>query len=338
MRDVGLQGIGHALWPPGREVPTKIIHCRHCGQKNRVQVPSAVLKSLTWTCGRCGRALFLGVEEPLTGIESRAYEHDLDRKSLAALKAVPGFPAMVKWIIANLGERRVKIHQMSSSIRCSKDQFPELLALLDVARKRLDIQVNPDLYLSESPRMNAMVAGVEQPTIIVWSALLDQLDDQELLGTFAHELGHVHAGHVLYKTMARVVVEGTALLGGYAKLLTIPLRKALLVWDRCSELTADRASLLATRNLPAVLSSFLKFAGGHRPGVTRRTTLQMAPFVEQARELARIEATSWLDAVFATLLTMDQSHPYVVWRLMHLVEWVETGSYLEILAGQYTRK
>ncbi len=326
-----------ALWPADHPSPSRIITCRSCGRKNRVRVSVAALYPEKYRCGSCDHLLFLGVDEPLTGIVSSAYEHELDRKSLATLKAVPGFPALVKWVIANVGERTLRIQQMSSSIRCNDSQFPELLRLLDLARQRLDIHDTPVLYLSESPRMNAATAGVENAAIIVWSAILDQLDDGELVSIFAHELGHLHANHLLYKTMARLVVEGTGLLGGYVRFLTIPLRKALLLWDRCSELTADRAALLGSRSLEASLTTFLKLAGGNRPGIARRTTLRLEPFIEQARELAEIEASSWLDNALATLMTLDLTHPYIVWRLMHLLEWVEQGNYLDIMAGNYAR-
>ncbi len=37
------------------------------------------------------------------------------------------------------------------------------------------------------------------------------------------------------------------------------------------------------------------------------------------------------------LLTMNQSHPFIAWRMMNLLEWVEHGNYLDIMAGQYER-
>ncbi len=337
MSMVDLDALRQALWPEELPVPERHVACRHCGKTNRVRVSEAVLKPEKHRCGSCGKALFLTGDMPLTGIASSAYEHPLDKQSLAVLKAVPGFPALVKWVVSNLGDRTQRIHHMSSAIHCHAGQFPELTALLEQACRRLDIERSPDLFLSDAPSPNAMTTGVDKVMVIVWSAMLDQLDDDELVGIFGHELGHIHADHVLYKTMARMLVAGSAALSGSIRLLGLPIRKALLAWDRCSELTADRAALLVTGRIDVVISMFLKLSGGNRPGVRRRTTLSLAAFIEQARELARTEKSNWVDGFLATLLTMERTHPYVVWRLMHLIDWVERGNYLDILAGKYPR-
>ncbi len=37
-------------------------------------------------------------------------------------------------------------------------------------------------------------------------------------------------------------------------------------------------------------------------------------------------------------MTLDASHPFAAWRVMHLLQWVESGNYLDILAGDYKRE
>jgi len=326
-----------AIWPPEQDAPTREIDCRHCGKTNRVRVPAAVISPERHDCGACHERLFLTPDEPLTGLSSTAYEHSLDAKSLAALKSLPGFPALMRFVLKNLGERTQRMLFMSDAVLCGDDQFPELVTLMETARRRLDVSFAPTVFLGESPHMNAATTGVDEPLIVVRSALLDQLDDAELTAVMGHELGHLHADHPLYKALARIVLAGGVVWSGLVRLLSWPLHRALLKWDRCSELTADRAGLLASRDLGAALGIFLKFAGGNRPGTSTRTAIRMAPFMRQARALAELETASWLDGALATLLTMDRSHPHLTWRAMHLIEWVEHGTYLDILAGHYAR-
>jgi hypothetical protein len=139
-----------ALWPDKKDVPVKLLTCRHCGRRNRVQVPRAVLEPSRCECGACGQALFLTPEEPLTRLGSSAYEHSLDRSALAALKALPGFPALVRWLMSNLGERSLRLECLSSTIMCGDEQFPELVKLLEDARHGLDF---PASRRSSSPSL-----------------------------------------------------------------------------------------------------------------------------------------------------------------------------------------
>ena len=143
---------------------------------------------------------------------------------------------------------------------------------------------------------------------------------------------------MLYHVLAQLLLTGGVMLGAVGRLVTTPLRLALAKWYRCSELTADRAGLLSTRDLATCLRVEMKLAGGSRPGTRSRTDLSLGPFVRQARQLAEIEESSWLDAAIATLLSMNRSHPFAAWRLLHLVRWVENGSYLDIMAGHYRRE
>ncbi len=329
--------IAQQLWPDQDKQPTKVVRCRHCGTKNRVNVPTAIFEPDSCRCGSCRGQLFIAREEPLTDIASTAYEHSMDRKSLAALKAVPGFPQATRWFIANLPERLLHLQALSASIRCDDEQFPALTELLDRARARLDIPYRPTLYLDESPHMNAMTMGAENPLITVHSALLDQMDDEEVIAVIAHELGHLHADHVLYMTMARLLLTLGRMTSNIVSLLSLPIQLALLRWSRCAELTADRAGLLGCRDLGAALNVQLTMAGGARPGIRRRGKLEIGPFIKQARELERKEMSSWLDNTLVLMLTMNRTHPFAAWRVMHLLQWVENGNYLDILAGEYAR-
>lgn len=331
------EALAEALWPDEQHIPVKLLQCRHCERKNRVQVLRALVEPDQCDCGACDQPLFLAQGESLTALASSAYEHELDRSTLAALKAIPGFPALMRWLMTQVGERSMKLLNLSSSVLCGDTQFPELVELLEQARARLDLPTRPTLFLSESSSINAVTYGSEEPFVTIYSGLLDQLNDTEVLSVMGHELGHMHAEHGLYRTVAAVLASGTAFLGTVGQVLSFPLQKALYKWMRCSELTADRAGLLAGRDLGASLNVLLKLAGGHRSGVAKRTKMQLAPFLQQARELARLEEEHWFDGLLATLMTMDNSHPFVAWRVMHLLEWVEHGNYLEILAGQYDR-
>lgn len=319
-----------ALWPD--EPPRRVLTCRHCGQGNRVEVPTAVFFPERVTCGACDAALFLPRDAAFADLRPSAWEHPLDRRAMAALQAIPGFDAVVRWLVGALGERSLRLHLLASNVQITESQGPELLALLDTARARLGVARRPELFLGESPFVNASTYGARDGLMVVQSALLDQLSDEEVVCVLGHELGHLESEHVVYRTLAELLLTGGLAASPVARLLTFPLRQALLHWYRSSELSADRAGLLACRDVAAALRVELKLAGGHRPGTTARTRIRVGPFVQQARQLAALEER-WFDSALATMLTLGRQHPLTAWRVMHLVEWVERGSYLELLAA-----
>jgi Zn-dependent protease with chaperone function len=326
-----------AIWPDTEPRRVRTVRCRHCSHPNRVGVADGALTPERVSCGQCRQPLFIGRDEPFFGLPSEAYQHGLDRRSLAALQALPGVPQMIRWMYERVGDRAAQLAFMSDSIRCSEEQFPELLTIVDRARRRLGLREMPEVYLGESPHMNAMTTGVAKATIVVHSALLDQMNDDEVLAVIGHELGHLHADHPLYHSVARAVVSGGVAVSSGVRLLSLPIQRLLLRWLRHAELTADRAALLTSRSLRACIGVMLTFAGGNRPGTARRTRMRLAPFIRQCRELARAQVGMSPDGIIGGYLTADRTHPHVATRVNHLIQWVEHGSYLSILAGEYTQ-
>jgi Zn-dependent protease with chaperone function len=327
-----------ALWPENEPRRVRVVRCRHCGHPNRVGVPEAALTPERVSCGTCGQPLFLDRDEPLTGLSSEAYQHGLDRRSLATLRSIPGVPKMMRWMYEQVGDRAAQLAFMSDAIQCNAEQFPELLSVVDRARTRIDFGEMPAVYLGESPYMNAMTTGVREPVIVVQSALLDQMNDDQLLAVVGHELGHLHADHPLYHGVASALVFGGSMASASIRLMSMPIQRMLMRWLRHSELTADRAALLASRDLNACIGIMLTFAGGNRPGTSKRTRMRLAPFIRQCRELAQLQAGLSVDGVIGGYLSSARTHPHVAMRVHHLVQWVEHGSYLSILAGHYPRR
>jgi hypothetical protein len=68
---------------------------------------------------------------------------------------------------------------------------------------------------------------VAEPVVIIQGALLDHLDDPQVVAVLGHELGRLHADHTLYRALAGVLASGSAMFGVIGRLLTWPLQKAL---------------------------------------------------------------------------------------------------------------
>ena len=121
----------------------------------------------------------------------------------------------------------------------------------------------PEVLIIEGGQPNAFTFGSEEHAfVVVNSGILDLLTERELTALFAHELGHVKTGHMLYHTVAEVLGGGIGVSASFLGLdiVSLPVRLALLSWHRESEVTADRASLLVVNDMSVIKSLMTKLA------------------------------------------------------------------------------
>jgi len=112
----------------------------------------------------------------------------------------------------------------------------------------------------------------------------------------------------------------------------LPFQLALLEWYRKAELSSDRAGLLATQNPQAVMSTFLKLAGGGAGD----DTISVDAFIEQAGEYET--GGDLADRVWQVINTAFRTHPFGTVRAAEMKRWIDSGEYEKILNGDYRRR
>jgi Zn-dependent protease with chaperone function len=267
---------------------------------------------------------------PLPGISSRAWEHPADRGALVALRRLRGFDSLVQKLSGLVNERAVRLIYLGSAIRVDERQFPMLHHLLGDVAATLDAPALPELYVASNPVPSAVTIGLDKPLIVVSSGLVDLLDEEEMRFALGHEMGHVGSGHAVYQTLLQrlLTLSGvlTAIpLGGIG---VRAILAALMEWSRKSELSADRAGLLATQDPAVAFRVHMKLAsGGHLED------LDATSFFAQGTEYSA--SGDLRDSVLKLLLVEAQSHPFAVVRASELRRWVDAGEYTRVLSGGY---
>ncbi|HEX9282697.1 MAG TPA: M48 family metallopeptidase [Gemmatimonadales bacterium] len=268
----------------------------------------------------------------LTQIAPVAWEHPADRAALQSLRSVPGFDELVKKIYGFIGERGVRLLFQADAVRVGPTQFPRLNQLYTEILTSLDWAERPELFVSQTPFVNAGAFGMEKPFIVINSGALHLLDDDEMRSLLGHEVGHVMSGHALYRTILILILNVSfASLPFLAGIALLPIRIALLEWYRKSELSSDRAGLLACQDTNASLRMFLKMAGGGD-----MAQMDLNAFLAQAKEYE--ETGGALDRIFQVLNTLERTHPFNTLRAAELQRWIEAGPYDRILAGEYPKR
>jgi Zn-dependent protease with chaperone function len=277
------------------------------------------------TLDEAGRTLF-------PGISSRAFEHPADRAALVAMRAVPGFDQLIKFASGFLRERQYRLAFLASSVRVDERQFADLNQLLGEAVTVLDAPARPELYVANDPFPNAATLGVDKPFIVMSSGLYELLTDDERRFVVAHELGHAMSGHALYKSLLLHLLNLAGVFGWAPGGLALrPLIAALREWDRKSELSGDRAGLLATQDLDVALRVHMKLAGGaHLDLIDPDAFLAQAADYDKSGDLR--------DGVLKLLNTERSSHPFAVVRAAELRRWAASDEYRHLLDGSYPRR
>ncbi|MHC9296078.1 M48 family metallopeptidase [Mycobacterium sp. LTG2003] len=267
------------------------------------------------------------------GISSRAWEHPADRTALSALRRLKGFDQILKLLSGMLRERQHRLLYLANSARVGPRQFADLDALLDDCVQVLDAPARPEMFVMQSPIANAYAIGMDEPFIVITSGMYDLMSHEEMRFVVGHELGHALSGHAVYRTMLMHLLRvassfGFIPIGGWALRAIVA---ALMEWQRKSELSGDRAGLLCGQDVDAAIRVELKLAGG-----SRLDKLDSQAFLAQAREYER--TGDMRDGLLKLLNLELQTHPFSVLRAAALTQWVDSGGYGAILAGEYPRR
>src|SRR5215472_8715449 len=277
-----------------------------------------------------------GARQHFPQLDPAALQHPFDRRALATLQKIPGLDIAVRKFIELFPEKVAYIMNVAQSVRVSPTQCPKLHASLREACAILDMP-EPELYIAQTPPVNALTSGYTRPYVILNSGLVDLLSEDEIMAVIAHELGHIKSGHVLYKTMARGISLLISIISdmtlGIGRLVGMGLEAALLDWDRKSEFTADRAGLLAVQDSQVMLTLMMKFAGGT---LFQRDQMSASEFLKQADLYEEVDI-SLLDRVYKALLVSGVNHPLTIVRAREIVNWSGTSEYNDIFEGRYPR-
>jgi Zn-dependent protease with chaperone function len=174
---------------------------------------------------------------------------------MSRLQSLPPLHAVVRSVSDKVG--RPWIESTFNAIRLGPRQLPDVWNQAVLAARILGLPNMPDVYISGDQMWNTYTYGTENSSFIVLgtSHLINFAND-ELLFVLAREMGHCRAGHALWKTVTRFIAGDTSIHSGLlsdglinaihpSKLIQGALDLPLMAWARQSEISADRAGLLA---------------------------------------------------------------------------------------------
>lgn len=267
----------------------------------------------------------------LPQISPASWEHPTDRAALAALQTIPGFDAVLRKVVGMFGERNIRINYQAQALRVGPDQYGDLHEMLTEVCVVLDTDP-PPLFVSQTPLANAGAVGMDNPFIVLNSSLIELSTPAQIRFTLGHEVAHILSDHALYRTLLFLLLDFARPLVPIVGQAAMPITLALLEWHRKSEVSCDRAGLLAVQVPDVAYGALGMMAGGIRG---REGEVDIAALKEQSSEYLDAEG---LDSFFKLMSTARRTHPFPVIRVAELTKFIEDGPYGPILQGAYVRR
>jgi predicted Zn finger-like uncharacterized protein len=220
--------------------------CKACGGNGDL------LGSVQNACTECG---WLRPLVPDYGLDRSVFLWAQDGQAMTRLQQLPALNSVVRAASDRVG--RPWIESTFNGIRLGPRQLPDVWKQAVLAARILGLPRMPDVYVAGDQMWNTFTFGTDTSAFIVLgTAILTNFQGDELLFVLAREMGHCCAGHALWKSVTRFLTGDISLHGGLLsngllnaispmKLIEGTVEMPLMAWSRQSEITADRAGLLA---------------------------------------------------------------------------------------------
>jgi Zn-dependent protease with chaperone function len=231
----------------------------------------------------------------------------------AATICISGLFILGMFVLAYFINRSHHQSLMESALLVNPKNAPQVAQLVTVCRDRL--KPGPfDCYIARSNELNAYTFGMEDPkTLVVYSSLLQIMDEDELSFVIGHEMGHIQLGHTWLNTILGGMA-GIPASYGAAALLTLVFKS----WNRMCEYSADRAGLLVCGRPEKAVSALLKLVSGERH-INQNEMNRLLQVVDQQD-----------DSILGQMDELLSDHPMIIKRIQQIRAYAKTDDYASL--------
>ena len=262
-----------------------------------------------------------------------AFQHPEDRSAIKAMEAIPALSTVSKFIQDQALEKYARAQLIGDAIRLGPKQLPHIYELLADVCRTFRMERVPEFYLKMDRVPNAFTIGEKNPLVTISSGLLEIMPENDVKTVLAHECGHILFKHTRYTLAAKLVLNGAdSTLGTMANFATLggltALKECIYRWQRMSELSADRMSLLYSGTLSSAVRVQLLLAGGLR---NLPDDIDVEEYVRQSEDFVQMFKPDGVTGWIANLTLLSKDHPYAASRCVELSKFAK-GSAFKVAA------
>lgn len=309
----------------------------HAQVYQNIPVPP-VQPKVCGTCGGQGKLLaekilvckeckWLRPLAPGYGIAPEAFQWAEDGKAMATLRSMTPLKMAAEAVSEKVGRRWIE--STFNGMRLSEKQLPEIYFQAVRAAQIMGLEKMPDIYISGHLMWDCRTYGSDNDSFVIMGSILaTNFRGPELLFLFAREMGHCRSGHALWKTVIQFLVGEQGQRRGMMRgglfselgkflsptaLIEGTIEIPLMAWARQSEITADRAGMLAVGNEEIVRKVLLSWSL-KSPILYRQINVEA--WLEQQE--------SDLDDMTKLTELMTASTPYITRRLKLIAQFAKS--------------
>ncbi len=310
--------------------------CTRCGAATRAAVETHPHTG-AWGCPSCGgNGLKLPPKQhfcptcrwlrplgPNYHLPVDAFQWSFDKQAMDTLRSIGPLTAAAQALSSRVS--RPWLEASVNGVRLGADQLPEIFFAGVHAARVLGLPRMPEIYVSGEQMWDCMTLGGEHEAFVVVGSVLTSLKGIDLAFLLGRQMGHVAAGHALWKSVMQFVtgrqanrtIMGNGVLQflNPAKIVESAIDAPLMAWARHAEITADRAGAMVVGNKDPARRVLSQWSLKSFPLYNRLNMAALERDIAQSDD-RQIALSEW---------TMS-STPYLARRLRLMDEYFETDT------------
>lgn len=250
-----------------------------------------------------------------------AFQWSFDRQAMDTLRSIGPLAAAANALSGRIS--RPWLEASVNGIRLGPDQLPEIFFAAVHAARVLALPRMPEIYVSGEQMWDCMTLGGDNEAFIVVGSVLTALKGPDLAFLLGRQMGHVAAGHALWKSVMQFVsgrAQNRTIMGNGilqflnpAKIVETAIDAPLMAWARHAEITADRAGAMVVGHKNVARRVLSQWSLKSFPLYNRLNMVALERDIAQSDD-GQIALSEW---------TMS-STPYLARRLRLLDDYFDT--------------
>lgn len=260
-------------------------------------------------------------QQILRGLKDEEFFHPFDKDAMGMINKVPGLEKITEFVVSNSVETLYNILLKGAALRVTEKNAPKVHQIFKETAQTLEIDTIPEIYLYRGYNFTNRIIGYKNPIVLMETNCVDQLDETQLRFIAGRCLGGLRLKHNKLEFLCDVSDLLTSFFPGIVTALSIPLAQ----WHRKSELSRDRAGLLACQDFESAIQVMMLMSG--MPYGSEKD-VDIYDYLDQA---VVFQTSNGVERIGRTIETLSSKNAWIIDRASELFHWYESGKYDEII-------